>query len=98
MRILLNIRPYRLVFEFVLWSPPVVAVLEAAGKGSIALQRRDAIDPGTHPRIGGKIEAALVRHVRISVERDVGDGRPGAHQPVLPGQGDRKSTRLNSSH
>src|SRR3546814_12235798 len=53
----------------------------------LALQRRDAIDPGAHPRIGGKIEAALVRHVRISVERDVGDGRPGAQQPVLPGQG-----------
>src|SRR5256884_7499271 len=35
---------------------------------------RDALEPGAQRRKSGKIEIALVRHVGVRIERDVGDG------------------------
>ena len=45
---------------------------------------RDALEPGAQRRKSGKIEIALVRHVGVRVERDVGDGVAVGGEEAMP--------------
>src|SRR5476651_2545824 len=47
---------------------------------NMAWLARDTGKPGAQVRIGGKVEPALVRDMRIGIERDVGDGVALGHE------------------
>src|SRR5262245_48102524 len=54
--------------------------------GHVARLVRDAGEPGTDGRVPGEVDAGLVRHVRVRVERDVGDGVRGADEELPRGE------------
>ena len=47
----------------------------------------DALDPGAHGGVAVEVEAALAGHVRVAVERDVGDAQPIADEVVASRRG-----------
>ncbi len=46
----------------------------------------DAVEPSADGGVGGEVEAALAGDVGVGVERDVGDGRALADEPLAIGQ------------
>ncbi len=52
----------------------------ALGDGNVAGLGRDPRQPGANGGVGFEVVAALIGHVGLGVERDVGDGVALAHE------------------